>query len=54
MTKQAKLDELNKKIFEAGHRHDEAAWKRYTTQAKALADELGITYKVTGYGLELV
>ena len=50
MDRLAKLQELNKKIFDAGHRHDNAMWMRYTKQAKALADELGLKYKVTGYG----
>ena len=52
--KHAKLAELNKRIFNAGHRHDEGEWKRYTKQAVALADELGLTYKITGYGLKLL
>lgn len=46
-----KLAELNEKIFLAGHRHDEAAWRRYTREAVKIADELGLEYEVTGYGL---
>ena len=54
MDRLAKLHELNKKIFDAGHRHDNAMWIRYTKQAKALANELGLKYKVTGYGLDIL
>ena len=50
--KRVKLDELNEKIFNAGHRHDEGEWRRYTKQAVAIADELGLVYTVTGYGLK--
>ena len=48
-----KLEELNEKIFLAGHRHDDGAWRRYTEQAVAIADELDLRYRVTGYGLDI-
>ena len=50
----AKLDLYNEKAFEAGHRHDDRAWRKYTKAAKQIADQLGLTYKITGYGLEIL
>lgn len=50
----AKLDLYNEKAFEAGHRHDDQAWRKYTKAAKQIADQLGLKYKVTGYGLEIL
>ena len=50
----AKLDLYNEKAFEAGHRHDDQAWRKYTKLAKQIADQLGLKYKVTGYGLEIL
>ena len=51
-TLQEELDYINKQIFFAGHRADEASWQRLTKKARAIADELQLQYEVTGYGLK--